>query len=57
MRKLIKRPELIPAGRHIDPNKTDFLDDDRMFIKTLKKHHRKQKFQYMREWWEGFKNQ
>jgi hypothetical protein len=56
MRKLTRRPELTPAGRQSVPRKTDFSDDDRMFINTLKKHHRKQKFQYMREWWEKFKN-
>ncbi len=57
MRKLIRRPELIPAERRRDAKKPNFLDDDdRMFINVLKVHHRKQKFQYMRKWWEKFKS-
>ena len=55
MRKLIRRPELIPAERRTGAKKPNVPDDDdRMFINVLKAHHRKQKFQYMRGWWEKF---
>jgi hypothetical protein len=53
MRKLIRRSWPPPEATGTDPQAASGRsEDDRKFLDLLKIYHRKQQFQYMREWWD-----
>jgi hypothetical protein len=56
MRKVIRRPELIPDHKRLEGPRPPLTSDDRLFLDELKSYHSKQHFEYMRAWWENAKS-
>jgi hypothetical protein len=55
MRRLVRRSELVPEKRRSAAQSGasgDLSRDDREFLDLLKRRHRKQKYAYMKQWWE-----
>ncbi len=57
MRRIIRRPERIPEHRRSDePGSKQLTSNDYLFLELLQNHHRQQKYQYMKQWWEEPEN-
>jgi len=51
MKKVTRRPELIPDRKRPEGPRPLLASDDRLFLDELKSYHSKQHFEYMRAWW------
>ena len=53
MRRIMRRPELVPeGGSETYKDTSTSSDDDKLFLRLLKRRHLHEKYGYMREWWE-----
>ena len=52
MRKLIRRLEKKPDQQKTSNPSYESSVHDELFMKLLKKHHIKSRYQYMKDWWQ-----